>query len=107
MKAETVSFPTTPPATSHPKRRELEELTGQIVGRVFLGTLLAQMRSSSFKGKYGHGGRGEEVFAGQLDGIIAERAGGSLKSGLGKALLNHLAKQQDRLQAMSPKEESA
>jgi|GEM_PF-911694 len=80
-----------------PKLRELKEATDQVVGRVFLGTLLAQLRGSSLKGEYGHGGRGEEVFGAQLDGILAERAGGSLESGLGRVLFDHLAKQQCRL----------
>ena len=39
--------------------------------------------------------------------VIAERAGGSLESGLGKALLDQLSKQQDRLQGSSRMEESA
>ncbi len=85
----------------NPRLGELKEAVDQVVGRVFFGTLLAQMRGSSLKGKYGHGGRGEDIFAAQLDGIIAERAGGSLDSGLGQALFDHLARQQHRLTVAS------
>ena len=72
----------------------LEEATGQLVGSVFYGTLLKTMRESELKGAYGHGGRGEEVFAAQLHGILAERLGKQTKGGLSEVLYRHLEKQQ-------------
>ncbi|MBI1827728.1 MAG: hypothetical protein HY287_06115 [Planctomycetes bacterium] len=73
----------------------LKQTAGQVVGNVFFGTLLKMMRESPLKGKYGHGGRGEEVFAGQLDGVLAEKAGTALKRGLGDVLYTRLAHQQE------------
>ena len=54
---------------------QLGQVTGQVVGSVFYGTLLKQARNSSLQGTYGHGGRGEEVFQAQLHQVLAERAG--------------------------------
>jgi hypothetical protein len=72
----------------------LRETVGQVVGSVFYGTLLKTMRDSKLKGPYGHGGRGEEIFAAQLHGLLAERAGASTSRGLGDALLGRLERQQ-------------
>ena len=74
--------------------KQLEETTGQIVGSLFYGTMLRAMRESEIKGEYGHGGRGEEIFAAQLDGILAERAGVSTGRSLGDTLFKRLANQQ-------------
>lgn len=57
------------------KERELRQLVGDYVGNVFYGTLLQQMRDSTIKGKYFHGGRGEEVFQAQLHMELATRMG--------------------------------
>jgi Rod binding domain-containing protein len=57
------------------KLSELREATGSVVGSVFYGTLLKNLRASELKGEYGHGGRGEEVFQAQLDQTLADQAG--------------------------------
>ena len=57
------------------KLDELREATGSVVGSVFYGTLLKNLRASNLKGTYGHGGRGEEVFQAQLDQTLADQAG--------------------------------
>ncbi len=75
----------------------LREVTGRVAGSVFFGTLLKSMRDSTLKGPYGHGGRGEDVFAAQLHGIIAERMGASMRGGLGEVLYDRLERQQRRL----------
>lgn len=75
----------------------LRTTAGEVVGSAFFGTLLKMMRNDPFKGAYGHGGRGEEAFAGQLDGVIAERLGTAMKRGPGNAVYEHLARQQERL----------
>ncbi len=72
----------------------LRKTSGQIVGSVFYGTLLKTMRQSVIKGEYGHGGRGEEVFANQLDAILAERMGTAGNSGLANVLYDRLERQQ-------------
>lgn len=53
----------------------LRQAADELVGSVFYGTMLRQLRSSSLQGPYGHGGKGERVFQAQLDQIIAQRAG--------------------------------
>ena len=70
-----------------PARSALRRVANEVVGQVFYGTLLRQLRSSSLKGKYGHGGRGEEVFQAQLDQFLAERAGGVGRIDLADALV--------------------
>lgn len=73
----------------------LREAVGKVVGLTFFGAMLKSMRDSKLSGSYGHGGRGEQVFAEQLHGMYAERLGTSLSKGsLGDALLKKLAKQQ-------------
>ncbi len=74
--------------------RQLRQATGQIVGSVFFGTLLKTMRESELNGPFGHGGRGEEVFAGQLHGIWAERMGETSNNGVSNALYRRLERQQ-------------
>lgn len=77
--------------------RKLRETTGRVMGSIFFGTLLKTMRESELKGKYGHGGRAEEVFAGQLDAILAERMGQATHGSVGDALYRALAQQQRRI----------
>ncbi len=73
----------------------LQDASGRIVGSFFYGTLLRTMRESEMKGQYGHGGRGEEIFAAQLHGILAERMGEAEQNGLAKRLYRHLERQQE------------
>ncbi len=74
--------------------RRLKDVTGKIVGSVFYGTMLKAMRESTLNGPYGHGGRGEEAFAPQLHGILAERMGSQPTGGLSDALYARLERQQ-------------
>lgn len=50
---------------------------GEVVGNLFYGTLMKQMNDSKIKGKYFHGGRGEEAFRSQLSMELARRMGQS------------------------------
>ena len=77
--------------------RRLKEVTGQVLGSVFFGTLLRIMRETDLKGMYGHGGRGEEVFSAQLHGILAERMGSTLRTPLSEAIHRSLEGQQQRI----------
>ena len=74
--------------------RELKEVTGKVVGSVFFGTLLKSMRDSTLKGKYGHGGRGEDVFSAQLHNLYAENVGSSMQNGIGATIYKRLEHQQ-------------
>lgn len=62
-------------ATTSPKNDTLRETVGEFVGNVFYGTLMRQMEKSPIKGKFGHGGRGEDVFQSQLHMEYAKRLG--------------------------------
>jgi len=72
----------------------LREVTGKVVGNVFFGSMLKMMRDSKIKGTLGHGGRGEEVFSGQLHGILSERMGEKAHGGVVGALYKQLERQQ-------------
>lgn len=52
---------------------ELKDAFGDFVGNTFYGQLIASMRKTVDKPAYFHGGRGEEVFQGQLDQMLAEK----------------------------------
>jgi Rod binding domain-containing protein len=51
---------------------ELKKQFTQFVGQTFYGQMMKSMRSTVEKPAYFHGGRGEEVFQGQLDQTMAD-----------------------------------
>jgi Rod binding domain-containing protein len=51
---------------------QVREQFTQFVGEAFFGQMIKAMRSTVEKPAYFHGGRGEEVFQGQLDQKLAE-----------------------------------
>ncbi len=69
----TASAAKTPPQTA--RQRELKKTTDELVGTVFFGEVFKTLRESKLKGKYGHGGRGEEVFSAQLHDVLAKKMG--------------------------------
>lgn len=79
---------------SHARNPRLREAAGKTVGSAFYGTVFQMMRESPFKTNIGHGGRGEEVFAAQLHGVLAERLGESRRSNLSDILYRRLERQQ-------------
>lgn len=52
---------------------EVREAFDQFVGETFFSQMLKSMRSMTDKPAYFHGGRGEEVFQGQLDQMLSEK----------------------------------
>ena len=70
---------------------KLREAINQVIGSVFFGPMLRTARSSSLKGSFGHGGRGEEIFQGQLDQMMAERAGEATRFELADVLFNRFS----------------
>lgn len=65
---------------------------GEFVGNIFYGTLIKQMQESSFKTKYFSGGRGEEVFQGQLGIELAQRLGRSANNPVADKLATAIEK---------------
>src|SRR3954467_15858675 len=53
-------------------KEEVHEKFTQFVGETFYGQMLKSMRSTVGKPAYFNGGRGEQVFQGQLDQTMAE-----------------------------------
>lgn len=51
---------------------KLREVFDEFVGQSFYGLMLKSLRESTQKPAYFHGGRGEEVFQGQLDQRLVE-----------------------------------
>ncbi len=74
-------------------RREdlLRDRVDEAVGITFFGTLLKTMQNSTLKGSYGHGGRGEEVFRGQLNLLLAKRIGQASSFELNEAVYRSLS----------------
>jgi hypothetical protein len=72
------------------REKLLRQRADEFVGITFYGTLMKLMRNSSLKGPYGHGGRGEEVFGGQLDMVLAQRMGEASRFDLGQAVYRQL-----------------
>ena len=70
------------------RRQMLEQAVEEVVGSVFYTPMLKMARDNPLKGKYGHGGRGEEVFGAQLDMELARRASHRANGGLTEALLD-------------------
>ena len=61
------------------KPEELKDAFGDFVGNTFYGQLIASTRKTVDKPAYFHGGRGEEVFQGQLDQMLAEKLSDATK----------------------------
>lgn len=61
-----------PPGLASNKADEVREQFTQFVGEAFYGQMMKAMRSTVGKPAYFHGGRGEEVFQGQLDQKMTE-----------------------------------
>lgn len=70
---------------------ELRRTINKAVGSVFYAPLLQSSRNSTLKSDFGHGGRGEDIFRAQLDGMLAERAGQASAFGVGKVLFDRFA----------------
>lgn len=70
----------------------MRERVGEIVGQVFFGTLIKQMQASKLKTDYFRGGRGEEVFQGQLGMELAMRAGRAPGNALSERLYASFAR---------------
>ena len=79
-------------ASLEQRQAMLHQAANEMVGVTFFGEMLKMARNSKLKGAYGHGGRGEEVFGGQLDQELARRAGIGMKNSFSEAIYNRLVK---------------
>ncbi|OWY70546.1 hypothetical protein B7486_13070 [cyanobacterium TDX16] len=71
---------------------DFRKQVGEFVGNIFYGTLIQQMQASSLKTKYFSGGRGEEVFQGQLGIELAQRLGRSANNPVADKLASAIEK---------------
>jgi hypothetical protein len=78
------------PKEAGQRRDAIRQAAQEVVGTTFLGEMLKMSRSSPFKNKMFHGGRGEEIFQAQLDTELTRRAGGSMQSNLTEAIVKRL-----------------
>ncbi len=86
------------PASSGQGDQDLRRRVGEFVGDIFYGTLMRQMYASKLKGEQFHGGRGEEVFQGQLGMELAKRMGRAandpISNRIYESLRRHMPKNQ-------------
>jgi Rod binding domain-containing protein len=68
-------------------RQALQQAVQEVVGSVFFAPMLKMARENPLKGKYMHGGRGEDIFGAQLDMELARRASHRVQGGLTDALV--------------------
>ncbi len=94
------------PSHSVAAGRRLRAKIDEFVGIVFYGEMLKAMQNSSLKGKYGHGGRGEEVFAGQLHQELAQRAGRARSFPLSDAIYKRFIRQADQMSEQEQRKQS-
>ena len=70
---------------------QLQEKAQEFVGLTFFAPLLQQACDPVLKGEYGHGGRGERVFRGQLNELLAMRIGRCSRLGIAEAVVDRLS----------------
>jgi len=75
------------------RQRMLRQAVSELVGATFYGPLMKMARNNPFKGKIGHGGRGEEMFGAQLDMELARRASLKERGGLAETIYRRYAKE--------------
>ncbi|QDU90317.1 Rod binding protein [Pirellulimonas nuda] len=73
---------------------EVRDAFGKFVGQTMFAQMLSSMRKTVGKPAYFDGGRGEEVFRGQLDQVLAEKLSESDGNGAGDSLADKMFKQQ-------------
>ncbi len=74
------------------KQTALKNTVDEVVGTLFFGEVFKAMRNSRLKGAYGHGGRGEEIFAAQLHDTLAKRMSHNARLGINEALYRRMKK---------------
>ncbi len=68
---------------------QLRATVGEMVGVTFFGQMLKIAQDNPFKADFAHGGRGEELFRGQLNMELSRRAGQGLRGGLADQITDY------------------
>jgi hypothetical protein len=77
-----------PPTGDDPRTRDQAAVS--LVSTLFFQPLLEEMRKLPFGGEIGHGGRGEDVFGGQLDRHMADAVAASGAGGMARAVRSYI-----------------
>jgi Rod binding domain-containing protein len=92
---ETVALTSSSPTAADRRQAnaQVRQMVDEVVGVTFFAPMLKTAHNSALKGKYGHGGRGEEVFQSQLDMEFARNMGRGVSNDLADALYRQLTRQ--------------
>lgn len=74
------------------RRAALREAVNQVVGQMLYAPMFKMASESPFKGGFGHGGRGEDIFRAQLDMELGRRAAKRADGPLCEAMYQRLVK---------------
>ncbi|HOA73504.1 MAG TPA: rod-binding protein [Phycisphaerae bacterium] len=93
MEAVALTSSSSTPADRRQVNAEVRRLVDEFVGVTFFAPMLKTAHNSVLKGKYGHGGRGEEIFQSQLDLEFARNMGRGVRNSLADELYRRLTRQ--------------
>lgn len=88
-------------------KRQVRQAAAQLTSQLFFAPLLAEMRKSPLGGKFGGGGRTEEVFGEQLDLRMADAVASRNPGGLVAKIAKKLAARHDSQDEASDPTQSA
>jgi len=75
------------------RNAQTRRMIDEVVGLTFFAPILKSAHNTVLKGKYGHGGRGEEVFQAHMDLELARSMGRGVRTSLAEALYRKLTRQ--------------
>ncbi len=94
MNLAPISTPPAPSAQQVESAERVRDAFGKFVGQTMFAQMLSSMRQTVGKPAYFDGGRGEEVFRGQLDQVLAEKLSENDNHGAGDSLADRMFNQQ-------------
>ncbi len=89
-----ISTPRAPSAQQVESAEKVRDAFGKFVGQTMFSQMLSSMQQTVGKPAYFDGGRGEEVFRGQLNQVLAEKLSENDNHGAGDSLADRMFKQQ-------------
>lgn len=93
MASIAATTPTAAFAERQASNAQLRRMVDEVVGVTFFAPMLKTAQNSVLKGKYGHGGRGEEIFRSQLNLEFARNMGRGVRTDLADSLYRKLTRQ--------------